>query len=269
MVPVADLNDIQIHYKVHGDENAPPVLGVMGFGLDQRFWAAQIPAITQTHSFITFDNRGVGRSSGPAATTVDEMARDSVRLLDHLGIDSCVVFGVSMGGTIAQRMTLDHPERVSALVLAITWARPTEFMRRQHHLARSLVAAGGADALFEASIVRMFSPQFFEFGIEMIDRIIRSLDVENGDEVAPAAVLEAQLDAIDKHDALADLGRIQVPTLVAGGKMDQMAPYFASEEIAAKIPGARLVTFETGHGLMVEEMQAFNDALSEFLRSLK
>jgi len=76
------------------------------------------------------------------------------------------------------------------------------------------------------------------------------------------------LDAIEKHDVLAELSRIDVPTLVLGGKMDQMAPFFASEEIAAAIPEARLVAFETGHALMVEEMNAFNAALSDFLAAL-
>lgn len=267
-MPIADLGDIRLHYRVHGDPAAPPVLGVMGLALDQRYWAAQIPAVTQTHSFITFDNRGLGKSSGPAATTVDEMTSDTVRLLDHLEIDRAVIFGASMGGTIAQRIALDHPDRVEALVLAITWARPIEFMRRQVDLGRLIVEAGGNHAFARAGVVRMFTPQFFEVGADMIDRILRVMDLESDAEIAPELVLQAQLDAIEKHDALADLPRIDVPTLVVGGKMDQMAPYFASEEIAAAIPSARLVAFETGHGLMIEEMQAFNDALSEFLASL-
>jgi pimeloyl-ACP methyl ester carboxylesterase len=57
--------------------------------------------------------------------------------------------------------------------------------------------------------------------------------------------------------------------LVLGGRMDMTVPYFGSEEIAAAIPGAKLVTFETGHGCMIEEMDAFNAAVSEFLASLR
>lgn len=267
-MPTADLGDIRLHYKVHGDPSDPPVLGVMGLALDQRYWAAQIPAITKTHSFITFDNRGLGRSSGPAATSGEEMTSDTVRLLDHLEIEKAVVFGASMGGTIAQRIALDHPSRVSALVLAITWARPIEFMRRQVDLGRLVVEAGGAEAFARAGVVRMFTPQFFEVGADMIDRMLRALDAEGAPPIAPELVLQAQLDSIEKHDLLTRLSEIDVPTLVAGGKLDQMAPFFASEEIAAAIPNARLVAFETGHGLMIEEMQAFNDALSEFLISL-
>ncbi len=173
-----------------------------------------------------------------------------------------------MGGAIAQRLVLDHPERCSALVLAITWARPIEFMARQSNLSRRIIAAGGSEAMTEAGIVRMFSPQFFEVGSEIIDRMMQAFEMTGTEDVASPEILLAQLDAVDKHDVLSRLGEISVPTLVMGGKIDMMVPYFAQEEIAAAIPGAELATFETGHGLMVEEMQPFNDRLSAFLKTL-
>ena len=240
----------------------------MGFALDQRFWAAQIPSVTQTHRFITFDNRGVGRSTGPLAASIDELAHDALRLLDHLEIDKAVVFGVSMGGAIAQRLVLDHPERVSALVLAVTWARPIEFMRRQDEFAARIIESEGVDGLIEASLLRMFTPRFFEVGREVIDRLVAAFLAESGPEPGDPKVLQAQLDAIGKHDVLPELSRVSCPTLVVGGRMDMMVPDFASEEIAAAIPGAQLEMFETGHGLMVEEMERFNRVLHNFLASL-
>lgn len=267
-MPTASFDDINIHYRQHGRPDEPPVLGIMGYGLDQRFWAAQIPAVTETHRFITFDNRAVGKSTGPVATSIDELADDAVMLLDHLEIEKTVVLGASMGGAIAQRLVLDHPDRVSALILAITWARPIEFMRRQVGLSRMIIDAGGSDAMLEAGLVRMFSPIFFEVGPEVIDRMMRVFEVGGGEDIASADILKAQLDAIEKHDTLAQLGEIDVPTLVVGGKMDMMVPYFAQVEIAEAIPGAELATFETGHGLMVEEMQEFNDRIGAFLAGL-
>lgn len=265
-MPTADLGDVQLHYKEHGE--GPPCLGIMGFSLDQRFWAAQIPAVTPTHKFIVFDNRGVGRSRGPASATIDEMANDAVRLLDHLGIERTVVYGESMGGAIAQRLVLDHPERVSALILAVTWARPIEFMRRQDKVGAELVDWGGVDALLEVSLLRMFTPRFFELGRDTIDRLVAAFMTESGPNLPQGDVLLGQLEAIGKHDTLTELGRITVPTLVLGGRMDMLVPYFATEEIAEAIPGAKLVTFATGHACMIEEMEPFNRAVSEFLASL-
>lgn len=264
-MPHADLGDVSLHYREHGDPAAPPVLGIMGFAADQRLWAAQIPAVTKTHRFIVFDNRGTGRSSGGVCSTVDEFAHDAVRLLDHLDVEKAVVFGISMGGTITQRLVLDHPDRVSALILALSFARPLEYMRREHELARQLVSAVGSEVLVEASLLRMFTPRFFEIGAEAIERIVRSYLSPNGPRVPPVDVILGQLDALDKHDALGELPQISCPTLVMGAKMDMMVPFIGSEEIAAAIPGAEFAVFETGHGSPLEEMDAFNRRVEEFL----
>jgi pimeloyl-ACP methyl ester carboxylesterase len=267
-VPLADLGDVQLHYRDSGRADAPVVLGIMGFASDQRLFAGQIATVIETHRFITFDNRGVGRSSARAATTIDEMANDALRLLDHLEVERSVIFGVSMGGAIAQRLTLDHPDRVSALVLTVTFARPIEFMRRQHALTRAVIQAGADRAIFEGSLIRMFTPRFFEIGKEAVDRLVAAVVSDDYAARASSDVLLAHLEAIDKHDALSELGRIECPTLVAGGHLDVMVPGFASQEIARAIPGAHLEMFDSGHGLMLEEADAFNRALSAFLSSL-
>jgi pimeloyl-ACP methyl ester carboxylesterase len=264
-MPLADLGDISLYYQRRG--NGPPALGVMGFALDHRFWASAIPAVTPTHEFITFDNRGVGRSTGAIPSTFDEMANDAVRLLDHLEIEKAVVFGVSMGGAVAQRIVLDHPERVSALILGITFGRPIEFMRRQHEVARVLAREIGPELMMDASLLRMFTPEFFEMGRENIDRMVAAFLVD--EEATPdQEVLIAQLDALDKHDALEELRSVAVPTLVFGARNDQMVPGFASVELAEAIPGARLQMFDSGHGVMVEHMEAVNGLVSDFLASL-
>jgi pimeloyl-ACP methyl ester carboxylesterase len=263
-MPNAELGDVTIHYKEHGE--GPPCLGVMGFALDQRYWAMQVQGVTKTHRFITFDNRGIGRSNGDPVTSMKEMADDAVRLLDHLGIEKTVVYGLSMGGAVSQRIVLDHPDRVSAIILGITFARPIEFMRRQHEVARFVIRNGGPEMLLEASLMRMFTPEFFEVGGEVIDQMVKANLAEG---TGPSAeVLLAQLDALDGHDVLHELPRVSVPTLVLGAKMDQMVPGLGSKEIAAAVPGAELVMFETGHGCSVEEMEKFNGAVHDFLKRL-
>ena len=232
--------------------------------MDKRFWSAQIPPVTKNNQFITFDNRGIGRSTGEAPTTMDQMADDAFRLLDHLEIEKAVIFGMSMGGAVAQRLVLDHPDRVSGAIFAVTFARPIEFMRRQHELSRQLIQAVGTEAIMDAALIRMFTPQFFEMGRELIDRMVASFVVDESDIPKPEALL-GQLDALDKHDTIGELPTISVPTLVLGGKMDQMVPYLGSVEIAQAVPNAELVTFETGHACMIEEMESFNQKIEEFL----
>ena len=265
-MPNVELPHATLHYQERGE--GPPVLGVMGFALDQRFWASQIPAVIATNTFITFDNRGIGRSTGEPPSSIEEMAADAIALLDHLEIEQTVVFGLSMGGAIAQQIALTVPDRVSALILGVTWARPNDFMRRQSELARLIIDKGGIEPFIQVTMVRMFTPQFFEVAGAMLDQMVAAFFAESGPEAASPETLKAQVDACDKHDTIAQLGTISAPTLVLGAKMDMMVPGFASEEIAAAIPGAQLQMFETGHGCMVEEMDAFNSHVSQFLTSL-
>jgi pimeloyl-ACP methyl ester carboxylesterase len=114
----------------------------------------------------------------------------------------------------------------------------------------------------------MFTPRFFEVAGEMIDQMVAAMFADSGPKPTSSEVLLAQIDALEKHDTLAQLGDINCPTLVFGAKMDVMVPGFGSEEIAAAIPGAELTMFETGHGCMVEEMDAVNALISSFLARL-
>jgi pimeloyl-ACP methyl ester carboxylesterase len=115
----------------------------------------------------------------------------------------------------------------------------------------------------------MFTPAFFEVGAEVLDQMVRAFMAETGPDLPSTEVLLAQMDAVDKHDVLGRLEEINVPTLVIGARNDMMVPYFGAEEIAAAIPGAELVTLDTGHGCMIEEMPAYNAALQAFLAAHK
>jgi pimeloyl-ACP methyl ester carboxylesterase len=120
--------------------------------------------------------------------------------------------------------------------------------------------------MIEGSMLRMFTPRFFEVGKDVIDQIVQGFLTGGGPGFEPDVdAILAQLDALDKHDTLAELPSISCPTLVTGSKQDQMVPGFAAEEIAAAIPGAELVMFETGHGAPLEEMSEFNAAITAFL----
>ena len=131
----AQLGDVSIEYEVDGPADGEPMLLVMGLGAQLVAWPRDVVAGLAEHGFrvIRMDNRDIGLSTkteGPAPSRaallkafahrryarsdylISDMAADAVSLLDHLGIAKAHVVGVSMGGMIAQQLTIDHPDRV-------------------------------------------------------------------------------------------------------------------------------------------------------------
>jgi pimeloyl-ACP methyl ester carboxylesterase len=117
-MPVTTIDGVTIHYNETGE--GEPLLLIMGYGMPGDAWLGSLPFL---HGFrcIYYDNRGTGRSDKPAGPyTIVQMADDAAGLLDHLGIARAHVYGVSMGGMIAQELVLRHPTKVRSLVLGCT-----------------------------------------------------------------------------------------------------------------------------------------------------
>src|SRR5436190_22870640 len=129
-MPTIDRDGVAIYHEERG-ERGDPLLLVMGLGVDAHGWEFQVPALAARHRVILVDNRGVGRSGKPRGPyTTAMMAEDARAVLDGLGVARAHVVGLSMGGMIAQELALAHPDRVGALVLAATYARPDDATRR-------------------------------------------------------------------------------------------------------------------------------------------
>ena len=117
-MPKVRVRDVELFY-VEAGTGAPLVL-VMGFGGDHLAWGLQTPAFAAQHRVITFDNRGVGASSGSTPNTIEAMATDAVAFIRALGLEKVDLLGFSMGGMIAQLIAADEPQLVRKLILAGT-----------------------------------------------------------------------------------------------------------------------------------------------------
>jgi len=115
----AKIEDTQIHYEEYGE--GQPLIMILGLGQDTATWEFQISDFSRHFRIILLDNRDSGKSSSCSETyTTETMARDTLGLMDHLGIERTHLLGTSMGGMIAQQVALIAPERVISLVLAST-----------------------------------------------------------------------------------------------------------------------------------------------------
>src|SRR4051794_30272254 len=118
-MPFADSNGVKIWWEELGEGS--PVLLLMGFGNSGQLWRPVAERLAAKHRVLIVDNRGTGQSDSPKGPyTVPEMAADAVAVLDAAGIDKAAVYGVSLGGAIAQEVAITHPGRVRSLVLGCT-----------------------------------------------------------------------------------------------------------------------------------------------------
>jgi len=254
-------NGVAIWYEVHGD--GPPLILVSGTGHDHTFWSGQIPHFAQSFLTIVFDNRGVGRSSvPPPGYSLADMADDAARVLDDAGLDEAHVMGFSMGGHIAQELTLNHPQRVLSLGIHHSWARNGARLRKFQETRRYLAEHGQRVALAELSMIALHASAYYDAHVEEMEEHRRFL--MEGSPVNAGWI--GQLEACLAGDTYDRLPQISVPTLVTCSELDLIASPHLSREIHARIPGSELkILKDTGHVALMEAPDLFAEVCLEFL----
>ncbi len=264
------INDIDMYYEDHGAPAAVPLLLIMGFAMNAAAWGPQIARFSEIYRVIAFDNRGVGRTTHPAEDySIPQMAADAARLLDHLGIESAHVVGVSMGGMIAQEFVLRYPSRVRALVLACTTPGGPHAAGYEEMMAKS------AEAMAMTDFSQMITPEQIKEGLDRLFTAefqthpsTAALQIGAINLLYPQSLagMKGQLAAIRAHDTYDRLPKIATPTLVIAGDADTFVDARNSPILASRIPGARLLMLPgQKHGFTVEKPDETNQAILDFL----
>ncbi len=266
-MPTVKVNDINIYYETYGE--GEPLVLVMGLGGPLEWWFLQVPELSRHYRVIAFDNRGSGRSDKPDIPyTMGMMANDLAGLLDILNIASAHIFGISMGGMIAQHFTLLYPHRVKTLILGATTtggshavSPDAESMKVLFDLERMQSLA--PEERFREMLPFIFSQEF----IRKSQSVMREIAVTMSQHITPPHGYMRQAQAIMGHDTYDRLPEIKVPTLVIAAAEDKIVPVENSRIIASRIPGAELVVFpKAGHGFNIELAEAVNRTVLDFLR---
>ncbi len=287
-------NGITLEFESLGDPAAPAVLLIMGLGMQMVAWPDPFCERLVKHGFrvIRFDNRDIGLSQKfdelgvPRITRavlrallglrvrapydLDDMARDTVGLLDALGIRAAHVVGASMGGMIAQLVAAHYPERVLSLtsIMSTTGARHLRqpSMRTRRELLRRPEDPTSVDSIIDnyEHLYRVIASPGYPTPREELRARIR-LGVERS--YHPQGFLR-QLGAIlASGDRSAVLGRITCPTLVIHGKADPLVPYEGGVDTAYRIRDSRLVLLDGfGHDLPPQLHDRFADMIAAHAR---
>lgn len=260
-MPRANVGDGEIYYEEHG--KGEPLLLVPGLGGVGSYWKPNLPALAAKYRVIIHDHRGTGSSThSKIRYSVEQMTDDLVRLMDQLKIERAHLVGHSTGGAIGQTLALTRPARLKSMVLFATWTKADKFFRELFAARRALLTQVGKEAYVHGATLFLFPPWWIKANEKLLD------ERENATIAAfpPVEVVASRIDAIVAFDRSAELGRISTPTLVLCAKDDFITPAYFSEELAKKIPGAKLkILAEGGHCASETVRDEFNRAVLDFL----
>jgi len=252
-MPFATIHHQKIYYARQG-ERGMPVLFVHGSGANHLVWGMQMRALGDSAQCVSIDLPGHGKSDLPGCDSVESYCDVILGLMDALGFERAVIVGHSLGGAIAQMLALSQRDRIAGLGLIGTGAR-----LRVHPAALEGILND-----FE-NTVRLIVESTY---VQPMDASLRKL-AEEQLRSCPGIVTHGDLSACDKFDVITRIGEINVPTLIIGGKQDAMTPPKYSEYLAAHIAGSRLELIDNaGHSVAIEQADAVNRALVEFMRRL-
>ena len=250
--------------RIYWDEQGQgePVLLIMGLGYPSAMWHRTRPALTARYRTIALDNRGAGRSDTPPGPySIRLMASDAAAVLDTASIESAHVFGVSMGGMIAQEFDLQYPQRVRSLILGCTAAGGATAVRAEAEATQMLM---GRKEMSPEQAAEAAVPFIYDRTTPR-ERIDEDLAMRRPWFPSPEGYA-AQLQGILGWEAYSRLGQIAAPTLVIHGESDRLVPPGNATLIAGRIHGAQLVIIPgASHLFATDQPEAANRAILDFL----
>ncbi len=263
-MPKVRVNDIEMNYAVHGQ--GEPLVLIMGLTGNLEGWRPLLPAFAQEYRTVIFDNRGAGLTDKPADPySMPMMADDTAGLMETLGIDAAYVYGISMGGMIAQELTLRHPEKVSALVLGCTTPGGPNSLPTPRKTIEEMSSIPNVSIEEGLEIVMrwLYTEEFVAAnGQQLREKTLNTFDLR-----MPRHAVVGQMRAIASHNTYDRLSEIKVPTLVIAGGNDELIPSENSPILAQRIPGAELVMYpKARHGYLHEVAAEATAAVLDFLR---
>jgi len=266
---VSAANGIDYAYRDAGDGGVPLVLLQHFRGNLDNWDPALIDALASDRRVVTFDNAGVGGSTGTTPNTIEQMAHDAVDFITALDLGQVDILGFSIGSFIAQEIALTRPALVRRLVLASSAPRGAADM---HGWAPEVMRAVGQPQIGPEGFLAVFftlSPASQQAGQEMIGRMYTR--TEDRDAETSWATREAQYDAVNTwgipdHSQLQRLSAIGMPVFVANGDSDPMILPHYSYLLAGLIPHARVKLYpDSAHGFLYQHHAEFAADVAAFL----
>lgn len=247
-----------------GPPDGEPLLLISGQGSDHHGWDQVVGDFAARYRTVRWDHRGTGASGKPEHPpySIEGFAADAVAVLDALGVARAHLYGVSMGGRIAQRLAISWPDRVGAVVLGCTTPGNAHGVARPADIdAQMAQRPQDPDEALRQQLERMVSPAFAAANPDYVAAVRR-----RAEQPIPPYAQRLHYAASEAHEAWDELPTISAPTLVIHGTEDVVNVTANAPLLAGRIPGAELCLIEGGrHGYFVEFRAQASAAVLAFL----
>lgn len=258
---IVENQGVKIYWEEHGQ--GEPLILIMGLASTIDMWHRTRPLLAEHYRIILIENRGVGRSDVPPPPyTIATMASDVAAVMDAAAIDRARVFGISMGGMIAQEFALNYPERVQSMVLGCTNFGGKNLKTATPKVLDILKARG---SMSPEEAARAMAPHTYDANTPR-ERVEEDLQIRLRWFPTPEGYL-GQLGAILSWESRPRLEQIRVPTLVIHGETDELVPPENGRMIADLIPNARLTILpNTSHIFMTDQPEISHREILDFFQ---
>jgi 3-oxoadipate enol-lactonase len=260
-MPKIRVQDIEVNYEEAG--KGIPLVMVHGLNGDLTGWALVMPEFAKHYRTLALDVRGHGGTGKPDQPySIKGFSEDLYAFMRKLEIPKAHIFGLSMGGAIAQQFALDHPEMIRSLTLVSTFSYIDDPVRQAFNRLKACLAEGGYPAFFDEVVKLAFTPKYISANPGPIAELKKKRVAIN----SPAAIGRAT-DACLALNLKNQIAKIAIPTLVVSGRKDVFTPLHLAEQIHRSIRGSEWKILEgVGHNLYIESAPDLVQAVLGFLQ---
>jgi aminoacrylate hydrolase len=255
---MAEYDEGAVHYEAAGA--GPAVVLISGLGGLGAFWKPVVPALQACYRVITFDHPGVGSSRAATGQSIPSVVNAVLAVLERERAETAHLVGHSTGSLVAQSLALDHPARCERVVLSGGWAKPDRRFRDLFAFRRYLLTKVGPSAYNALSKIGGYDGRWY-------DEHIASDDVPNFAspvEMNVQTVL-SRIDMLLSYQRADELAALTKDVLVVGAVDDFIVPFYHSEDLARRIPGAQLEKRGGGHFFPQVDPEGFGELVTSFL----
>jgi 3-oxoadipate enol-lactonase len=263
-MPYLQIQDANYYYEQLG--SGDPLLLIAGYSCDHTFWEDVVKALNNKFQLILFDNRGVGQTKDREKSfSLEEMAKDTLSLIQQLGYKKLSIVGQSMGGIVAQLIAKQSPDSIDKLII-LNSAEHIHFRALYvlETFLKLLHESAPIETVIEASLPWFYSGEYLEK-----NNHIKKLKEKIMSNPHPQSIsdLDRQFHALKNYRPEHNEKAMKIPTLIISSSEDLICPARESEKLIAHFANAQFETIFSGHASAIENPEAVARGIQDFLLS--